>query len=57
MRDRRKILKTRLARMVGAFNTSIVYIDQPVGVGFSYGDVEDDDHDEQGCFGYVPFSA
>ena len=29
------------------FNASIVYIDQPVGVGFSYGDAEDADHDEQ----------
>ena len=28
-------------------NASIVYIDQPVGVGFSYGDKSDADHDEE----------
>lgn len=29
-------------------NASIVYIDQPAGVGFSYGDAGDEDHDEEG---------
>jgi|EP00945_MAST-04E_sp_MAST-4E-sp1_P006181 cathepsin A (carboxypeptidase C) len=45
--DPSDILNTKMNPYGWNANASIMYIDQPAGVGFSYGDAEDADHNEK----------